>query len=566
LFPFLAADFTAQDVGLQRSVQVTSTFGLRTGELVRIGEGVYRLVEINSSREIVISNEGAGYQVGQTISALDSVGDYQYLITEENTSACSATTVYEGKITTCVGSDEKILRGELTAQVPVLQDATLGTARYKFLDSSVRTCTKLTAQAIITTGTTTYTITVASAAAFLANDYVVFMTDTSGMRFRVSSIAGNSVTIIRTVDSPAANYTAPIDTIFCKEESTVTLRKDLITLQGQVGAVASVPTGVVNPYVGSTAPSGWLFAHGGTIGNASSGASIRANADTQPLFEMLWNSMADAQAPVIGGRGASAAADYAANKRITLPDLQQRFIIGLSLSGTGSTHGGIGGTIDHTHSVPAHFHGLGTGADLSIASSGTHTTTIDIGHNHTATAAGAGVLTSNFSTTGVSLTQSPHSHGGATTLFNATHTHTIQATGTTGAGTHVHDTDGTSGNRLATAPEGSATDEAGYATLTPSISLNHGHGINADNAILTWTEPNGGLGHQHTIPDHGHTITVVAFSGTRSDFAGAGAHVHTTANFSGRVGLVTGGVDGNAAMVTGATNPPFIALRHIIKL
>lgn len=592
LFPFLSANFTAQDIGVQRSVSTTSTFGLRTGELIRIGEGVYRLVTINSSREIVILNEGAGFGVGQTVYALDAVGDYQYLITVENTSACSANTVYEAKLVTCVGSDEKILRGELNSQVPVLQDPVLGTARYKFLDSSVRKCAKLTAQVIITTGTSTYTIVVDDPSPFLANDYVVFMTDTSSMRFKISSIAGNNVTIIRTTDSPVAGFTGPVDTIVCKEESTVTLRKDLTVLEGQVGAVSSVPTGVVNPYVGTTAPSGWLLAHGGTIGNAASGATVRANADTEALFTLIWNSMADAQAPVVGGRGASAAADFAANKRITLPDIRQRFILGLAASGTGSVMGGIGGSIDHTHSVPAHFHGMGAGADLNITSSGTHTTSIDISHTHVNSALNVGgtTVTVNGSTTGLSLTDPQHNHGGRTrsigedAVFSTTHSHSMPS-----SGSHDHDLRQEAGS--GGTADGSAANILSLIGSTVAAYKNsvnhytggaHSHSIDATNTdhwhtiptvstgvALRWTV--GGTvytteqNHTHTTVSHTHTIPNMTLSTTNKTDT-SGVHTHGSASFSGRIGLVTGGVDGNSAMVTGTTNPPFIALRHIIKL
>jgi hypothetical protein len=89
-----------------------------------------------------------------------------------------------------------------------------------------------------------------------------------------------------------------------------------------------IPTGAVVPYVGSSAPTGWVLLAGKTMGNASSGGTERANADTVTLYTLLWNSMADAEAPVSTGRGASAAADYAANKTITLPDARGRSIFG----------------------------------------------------------------------------------------------------------------------------------------------------------------------------------------------------------------------------------------------
>jgi hypothetical protein len=65
---------------------------------------------------------------------------------------------------------------------------------------------------------------------------------------------------------------------------------------------------------------GWVRDNGRTIGSASSGATERANADTSALFAYLWNNFSNTICPVSTGRGANAAADFAANKTITLPD------------------------------------------------------------------------------------------------------------------------------------------------------------------------------------------------------------------------------------------------------
>lgn len=74
---------------------------------------------------------------------------------------------------------------------------------------------------------------------------------------------------------------------------------------------------------------GWVKKNGLTIGNATSGASQRANADTQNLFSWLWNNFINSHCPVSGGRGASAAADFAAGKTIGLPDWRGRGPMGL---------------------------------------------------------------------------------------------------------------------------------------------------------------------------------------------------------------------------------------------
>lgn len=124
----------------------------------------------------------------------------------------------------------------------------------------------------------------------------------------------------------------------------------------------------------SSAPTDWLLMNGGTIGDATSGGTLRANADCATLFAFLWDNLANAQAAVSTGRGANAAADFAAHKTITVPDMRQKFPLGKAASGTGSVLGDSGGNIDHTHVIgshthtgPSHTHGTSAiSADLTL--------------------------------------------------------------------------------------------------------------------------------------------------------------------------------------------------------
>jgi len=150
-----------------------------------------------------------------------------------------------------------------------------------------------------------------------------------------------------------------LDNVYQKSE---TYSKDEVDdLVENMGSGSGIPVGSVQQYIGTTAPLGWLLLQGGTIGDASSGATVRANSDTETLYCLLWNSLANAQAPVSSGRGTTAAEDFAAHKTITLPDLRGRAVIG---SGTGSgltarTHGATGGAESHTLTItemPAHTH------------------------------------------------------------------------------------------------------------------------------------------------------------------------------------------------------------------
>jgi hypothetical protein len=74
---------------------------------------------------------------------------------------------------------------------------------------------------------------------------------------------------------------------------------------------------------------GWVRDNARTIGSSTSGATERANADCQALFEFYWNTYSDTQCPVAGGRGANALADWNANKQIQTLDLRGVSPIGL---------------------------------------------------------------------------------------------------------------------------------------------------------------------------------------------------------------------------------------------
>jgi hypothetical protein len=101
--------------------------------------------------------------------------------------------------------------------------------------------------------------------------------------------------------------------------STAKIVDGAVTAAKLASDVGGFTTGDVKLSIKTTADSGWVVMNDGTIGNASSGGTTRANADTEDLFTLLWTVTADAQCAVSTGRGASAAADFAANKTIALP-------------------------------------------------------------------------------------------------------------------------------------------------------------------------------------------------------------------------------------------------------
>lgn len=116
-----------------------------------------------------------------------------------------------------------------------------------------------------------------------------------------------------------------------------------------VDATTILATGDLKARYGTGALTGFVRANGRTIGSATSGGSERANSDTQALFEYLWNE--DANLTVSTGRGASANADWVANKNIALPDWRGRalsFLDDMGNSAAGrltATHFGTSATV-----------------------------------------------------------------------------------------------------------------------------------------------------------------------------------------------------------------------------
>jgi hypothetical protein len=114
----------------------------------------------------------------------------------------------------------------------------------------------------------------------------------------------------------------------------------------------------------TVADAGWVLMNDGTIGDATSGATTRANADCQALFVLMWTNMSNAWCPVLpGGRGATALADFNAHKTLLMPYQLGRSIAiagvgsGLtsrvlgSLAGAETESPTIGKTASHNHSM-----------------------------------------------------------------------------------------------------------------------------------------------------------------------------------------------------------------------
>lgn len=149
----------------------------------------------------------------------------------------------------------------------------------------------------------------------------------------------------------------------------------LYSASGSVGSgsISSIPSGVINPYAGATAPDGWLLCFGQTISRSTYSS----------LFAVL---------STIYGAGDG-------STTFTLPDLRGRFLAGKDDMGgsaasrlTNSATGGVvGSTLGATGGEQAH--------SLTSAENGPHT------HNFTynyAVSAGTNIA-GNFSTGGSTI-------------------------------------------------------------------------------------------------------------------------------------------------------------------
>lgn len=130
------------------------------------------------------------------------------------------------------------------------------------------------------------------------------------------------------------------------------------------GVINAQRSGYITSGFDTAAPPGYVIMNDGTIGSATSSATTRANVDTFPLYNILWNNVIDMWAPVVGGRGANAISDFAANKPITLTRQLGR-LLGSAGAGMGLTARVLGQYLGtETISIPdmpGHTHTAGNG-------------------------------------------------------------------------------------------------------------------------------------------------------------------------------------------------------------
>lgn len=98
-------------------------------------------------------------------------------------------------------------------------------------------------------------------------------------------------------------------------------------------AIEPYDVGDIVPTFLSTAKTGWMLLVGNTLGSSASSATLKG-ATYEAVYKWLWNNIANTECPVGGGRGASADADWSANKILTSPNLADRTAFGIGSTWT----------------------------------------------------------------------------------------------------------------------------------------------------------------------------------------------------------------------------------------
>lgn len=169
--------------------------------------------------------------------------------------------------------------------------------------------------------------------------------------------------------------------------------------------------------------SGFVRCNAMTIGNAASGATERANADTEALFIWLWTRLDNTVCPVSGGRGVSGAVDYAAGKTLQLPDLRGRPLYGLDTMGNAAANRLAGATFAYGNASTTGSYGGAATTTLSQANLPAVSPTISVSDT---TQKSVSITTANIQV-GTGSTQQV-----VTNVLTAGGATTVQTTGTTG--------------------------------------------------------------------------------------------------------------------------------------
>lgn len=192
---------------------------------------------------------------------------------------------------------------------------------------------------------------------------------------------------------------APLQAWVGKQEG-INADERLNELTTGLARLSIVPTGVILPYGGTTAPSGYLLCDGTAVSRETYGA----------LFAAIGTAYGS-------GNGTST---------FNVPDYRQAYFFCQAASGTGSTLGATIGTIDHVHTGPSHTHSVSG----STASESSHT------HSFSGTTSQGDTSDVAVIAAGEAYSRNDHVHTfSGTTGGGSSHSHGVGTLATAAGGT-----------------------------------------------------------------------------------------------------------------------------------
>lgn len=279
--------------------------------------------------------------------------------------------------------------------------------------------------------------------------------------------------------------------------------------------------------------SGFVRANGKTIGNAASGATERANADTEALFTHFWNRDANHNLLTIsGGRGASAAADYAAAKTIALPNAEGAALMGLGNMGNGASS---------RISVSASLTTVGASATATVASGSGLFAGMYIDHPNVP----AGTVINAISGTTITMSAAASSGGAASARFSPFRAYDWMGATAGALYQNLIAANHAPHNHAATTASGGLHNHTASAAVAPDHVHTFTTSTVSDHAHLYQGSPTG------TPAGTGGSITVM-FPGSNST-SGAGSHNHTGTTDVGGTHTHTVTLTDNGAHTHGVT-------------
>jgi microcystin-dependent protein len=257
-----------------------------------------------------------------------------------------------------------------------------------------------------------------------------------------------------------------------------------------------VPVGTIRLAMGSAATGRWLYMDGRTLGSDASGA-VLAGDEYKRLYAHLWGALDDdnislaTSTGIPVNKGESADADWAAGRRISLPDPSSRFVMvggagaGLSPRAFGSVGGEEEASLSELQ-MPRHSHRVNS-AQAGAAQRVEFMTGVQVAVSVVNDARTA-LVGSPTAAVGYAKVES-HDHSSVVTIGSgsAPHTHGVATPAADLTHTHAADNDVT--------VEPAQLQVAAGQLTTDSANASHGH---TGAAVISGTSSSGN-GHTHTL-------------------------------------------------------------------